>query len=187
MADLKKVIVQWDGLAGLPGISVFYVGSATTGFLAPIRTFFNAMATTMPSPLTWTFPAAGDMIDEATGTLTGGWTDTAAAQVTCSGSGSYANGVGAFVRWGTGQIVNGRKVVGKTFLVPISSANYDAQGNIGSGGLGSMQGAATALVAASVLRIWHRPGSVSGGPGSSWPVNSGTVPDKVSWLQTRKH
>src|SRR6478752_4701630 len=129
MAAIRRIIVNWNGLAGLPGVSVFYSLDSVTGQLAALRTFFDSLKLAFPAPLQWSFPGSGDVLDSATGTLTGGWTDTTPSSVTATGSGQHASGVGMFVKWNTAAIVGGRRLKGRTFLCPLGSGQYESTGN----------------------------------------------------------
>jgi hypothetical protein len=134
----------------------------------------------------WDIPGSGDVVDETTGLITGAWTAGTAATITATGgTGAYAAGTGAFVRWQTNGIVAGRRVRGRTFLCPIITTGFDSNGTIASTQLGTLQTAATALAAAGKNQVWHRP-SPGGSDGSAHIVVAGTVPDKVTSLRTRR-
>jgi len=185
MADLRRVEVVWQGLAGGSGLSVFYTPFGVDA-TADLQTFFGAIKSRFPTGQSWSCQGSGDVISDATGAIVGGWT----AGTTWSDSGSagavaYAAGVGAFVRWGTGTIVGGRRLKGRTFLTSIEAVNYDGQGTIVAACLTNFNTAAGVLAATGKLMIWHRP-SPGGSDGSSGAVTSGSVPDKVTWLQTRR-
>lgn len=187
MAEIVRVRVEWNGLAGLPGISTFYVGT-TDADISELVTFYNAIKALFPSGLSWTIPANGDVIEATTGELTGTHIFTGAGTVSgTGGSAAYAAGVGLRVRWLTGAVVNGRRVVGTTFLTHWLSSNYDQQGSIDDTDRATVQTAASAFVAAgSPWGIWHRPTTLGGSDGSFHAMNGALVPDRVSWLRTRK-
>lgn len=186
MASLRRVPVVWTGLTGLPGLSVFYCASADD-VTTNLGTFFNAIKGSFVSPLSWSIPASGDEIDEATGTLTGSWTGGTAASIGASGSGAYPAGTGGMIRWTTGQIVNGRKFQGRTFLTGIMSSQYDTDGTILAASLTTWQSAASALVAPGKLRLWHRPSSPGAADGTSRAVVAGVAVDKVTSLRSRRN
>lgn len=186
MADIVRVRVEWNGLTGLPGISTFYVGT-TDADISELVAFFNAIKGLFPSGLTWTVPNTGDVLDVATGELTGTHIFTGAGSVSGTvAAGAHAAGVGCRVRWLTGAVVGGRRMIGTTFLTHLVSTNYDSSGTITTAALGTIQTAATTFATAgSPWQIWHRP--VSGSGGSGHAISSATVPDKVGWLSTRKN
>lgn len=182
---LNRCVVQWNGLQGLPGISVFYLRSAVTD-VSDLVAFFNGVKGLFPNALTWTVPAQGDQIDEATGALVGGWAGTGGAQVQASGgvNASFAAGVGARVEWTSDTIVGRRRARGRTFLTSLTNGQYDPQGTILSTALSTIQTAATALVASDDTVIWHRP--VGGSGGSLVDITGSLVPDTVTSLRTRR-
>lgn len=183
--SIHRVEVVWNGLSGMPGLSVFY-GSNGSLLVADLNTFFNAIKAHFPSGLTWQTPAAGDIIDEVTGTLEGEWSGGAASSISGTGGGGagYAAGCGAYVIWGTATIAAGRRLKGRTFLCPIIGSDYDAQGTILSTAQTNFQTAANALVTAGNLKIWHRP--KGGGGGGTGAVTSAVVPDQVTSLKSRR-
>ena len=177
---------MWQGLTGLPGVSVIHSLDSVSGALAAIRAFFLASQSVFPSGLSFSFPNSGDVFDSATGALTGGWSDTAVADVPASGAVAYAAGVGCFVKWNTGAIVGGRRLRGKTFLAPLGNDRFDGQGTIVAGSVTTMQNAANTLVATGVMNVWHRPSSPGASDGALHVVTSATVPDKVTALRSRR-
>jgi len=185
MATINKIEVPWTGLPGMPGVSVFYCTGAAdpTGGLV---TFFNAIKSLFPNGLSWSILNSGDTIDDTTGTLNGGWTGSGGAVVaSTAGTPAYASGVGAYVNWQTGAIVNGRRLKGRTFLTSISAAYYNTNGTISSTFLTTVDAAATALVAGGIMRTWHRP-PPGGSSGSSSVWTSATVPQQVTSLRSRR-
>lgn len=190
MAVIRKIPVLWQGFPGAPGFSVFYAPDSTDA-VASIKTFFTTCRTEIPTGVSLTIPFAGDSISDTTGELGGSWTSPNGGVVTCVGSGAYAAGTGAFVRWLTGGIVNGRRVKGHTFLCPLIAADYDTVGSLSSTALSTLSGAAAVLGAANTLVVWARPftGTVSDPvprAGSSHAVIAGTVPDQVTSLRSRR-
>lgn len=189
MADLSRVRVAWSGSAVVgPGVSTFYTTGDGASLQAALRTFFTAIQTAFPNLKgDWTFPSGGEIIDSATGELTGAWTGGTPATIPWASSNAvWASGVGARVRWETGAFARGRRVRGSTFLVPLNISAYDADGTIVGVFVTQIQTAANALVAAvPELTVWSRP-TAAGGDGGTATVTSAIVPDKVSWLRSRR-
>lgn len=177
----------WTGTAITgDGLTTFYWDQAATGMSAAVATFFDSIKAYLAIGSTITVPDAGDLLDDATGELAGSWSDGTTTTVATTGAGGFAAGVGARVKWSTQGVVNGRRVRGSTFLVPLSSAQYQSDGTILDATKSVLQTAANTMLAApsSPLLIWHRP--VGGSGGSSYEATSGEVPDKVSWLRSRR-
>jgi hypothetical protein len=170
----------------MPGYSLFYATGASdpTGDLV---TFFNAIKTQFPSPLTWTIPPGGDTLDDATGAINGVWSGAGAGIVSATVGSPWAAGTGAWAAWRTGTIVGRRRLIGRTFLCPLLVNAYDSTGTIGSANLAVLSPAVSALATAGKLVIWHRPTVASPSSGSSSLIISGTVPDQVTSLRSRRY
>lgn len=198
MADLRRLRVVWSGFPVVgDGVTTFYTRSTDpTGFPGAVRSFFSSVAGLAFPALTITVPNTGDVISDVDGSLQGVWTDgTAPAPVTGTNTGDFAKGVGAQVRWHTDGVVGGRRVVGSTFLVPLAGGIFDADGTLDTTYVTSVKTAADALIASqTTLAIWSRPqparegahGTLPARPGSSNFVLASSVPDRVSWLRSRR-
>jgi hypothetical protein len=191
MADIERIEVTWTGNVTGDGISVFYAQSGTTTAPAALKAFFTTLAGWMPTGMAWDIPSTGDVIDDATGTLTGVWAHAGGGSVSSSGgTQNRAQGVGMRVKWYTGGIVHGRRVQGSTFIVPLMTSAYESDGTITSAVTGNASTAANTLISATDTVIWSRP--FAGSPtnparaGSSHTVIAATIPDKVSWLRSRR-
>lgn len=185
MSTLNRYKVVWDGVAGLPGVSVFYsLGSGPAG--ADLKAFFEAIKALFPSGLTWQIPVAGDTIDSTTGQLNGSFTDAGGGTVTSTGSGIWASGTGAYVTWLTNTVYNGRKFVGRTFLCPIFGSAYQSDGTIVNAYVTTIQTAADALVTAGTPVIYKRPVPFGASNGTFAGITGALVPDKVTSLRTRR-
>jgi len=182
---LHRVPVAWTTGPGGTGVSVFYTnfGSDATVELAA---FFNAIKAFFPTSVSWNIPSSGDVVDEVSGLITGAWIGGTAASVSGTTGTAYAAGTGAYVRWQTSGIVNGRRVKGRTFLCPLVGSSYQTDGTIVDGNVATIQTAANNLVLAGKLRIWHRPTSAGANNGSAFTVTAGTVPDRVTSLRSRR-
>lgn len=199
MATLERAVVTWTGFNGGPGYSVMY---ATPGgsVLQQWRNLLAGVAFLFPTGTQIAFPPAGDTIDSVTGALTGTWTYGPISSVTGTGSGSYAAGVGGCVEWRTAGIVDGRRVRGRTFLVPFSGNIYDAGGSLQDANVTAMNGYLVEFLDAvdEHLVVWNRPRKASPGvqwerppvtarPGSHHVVTSALIKDRVSTLRTRRY
>lgn len=183
---LNRLRVTWNGLGGLPGLTTFYLRSAETD-VSDIKTFFTSIKDNFPSALSWDIPNGGDVIDETTGALTGGWTGTNGGTVVATGGGgAFASGVGARIVWSTGTVVHGRRVRGGTFLVPLLAACYSTNGDLAATQRGSLQSAATALAATDLTVVWHRPAK-GASDGLLVDITGASVPSRVTTLRSRRY
>lgn len=182
-----RLRAEWSGstVTG-PGLSTFYALDTSPGFPAAVHNFLAAFASLMPAGTSIRVPNNGDVIDPATGALTGAWSDgSAPALVNGVAGGNYARGVGMQVRWTTSGIVAGRRVQGSTFIVPLASIVYDTDGTISGVNVTAATTAATAYVtAAPYAVIWSRPTDARAG--STNLITGGFGPDRVSWLRSRR-
>lgn len=192
MANIKRIRVVWSGSAVTGnGVSTHYCSTSDTGLAAGLKAFYTAMAGIFTTSLSWTVPVTGDLVDDVTGHLAGSWTETAGTGGTVAGTnaGQWAQGVGARIKWITGGIHAGRRVVGSTFMVPLIINAYEGSGEITSAYLSSMSSAASGLITAvPSLRILSAPTVYHGTPidGTSSTVLAALVPDEVSWLRGRR-
>lgn len=182
---LRKVPVAWTTGIGGTGVSVFY-SLESVDVTAELGTFFNAIKSLFPGPVTWQVPNSGDTIENATGLITGGWSGGTAATIIGGGGATYVAGTGAFVRWQTSQIRDGRRMRGRTFLCPLTTGSFDSSGTLTDGNVTQMQTAATALAGSGKLIIWGRPRGPGASDGQAGLVTAGQVPDKVTSIRSRR-
>lgn len=195
MAALNRVRVAWSNWPGAPGVSTFYLDSGTTN-LAPLKTFFDVVRTLTPNALTTDVPNTGDVIDTGTGHITGNWTGsgggTSVSGVTASG---YSGASGALIRWNTGAILNGRRLIGRTYLVPLAGLTQATDGSLQTTTQASLVAAGQALITAyaGALRVYGPPrdaGTLSpSDPGKAaidGAVTSCQVPDIAAVMRSRR-
>ena len=185
MADIDQLVVRWDGFTGAPGYSVFYAlpGHSVRGM---IFNFFDSIKVNVPTGVHWTVPLSGNTFDDATGELTGVWTETTAATgIDASGGAPNVGNAGACFTWRTNTILDGKKVRGRTFIVPLSTANYASNGTLDDAVLAAFRTKGQALVddADGNLVVWHRPKAGAGG--GHGPITLCTVTDRAAILRSR--
>lgn len=184
-----RYVPVWSGFSGAPGFTVLNFGREVLPPGAPliaarVAAFFTAIANRIPDNATITFP--GEMTVHADdGTLIGALAFVAPAPVNCVGLGSYAAPVGARVTWETGSIVAGRRIRGRTFLVPLVSSTFDTDGSLTSANLTLIQNAANAFLTGLAtdgedLAVWSQTTSTVS------PVTSAVVPDQATVLRSRR-
>lgn len=190
---LHRIRSTWSGLPGGSGVSTLYqVAAPSDADLTAIRTFWATCAGQLASDATIQVQNSGDIIDETTGALTGVWgPQTAVSSVVGTGGANYAAPSGGLVEWRTAGIVHGRRVRGRTFLVPVGSGVYDSDGTLLSTAVTAFQNAATALVVAlTSMRVWSRPfrgsPSIPARSGSAHAVTSAIAKDKAVVLRSRR-
>lgn len=189
MTAMHRISVAWQNWPGAPGVSqLFMTGGIVQANVDAVRSFFNAMVGVLPSGLTIQVPSIGDDLDDATGKIVGAWNvATTPPVVTGTATGAYPGNAGAVIHWQTALVKNGRRVRGRTFIVPLSSATaYESNGSLSSTTITTLQTAANGLVTALTPNfcVWHRPTGFSGGEFAS--IASAKVPDLAVSLRSRR-
>lgn len=196
MASIMRVTALWGGFSGAPGYSNFYFESALLGTplansaVANVRSFFQIAAELIPTGVSVTVDAAVAEIDEATGVQGDEFVaSTPPAPVLGSAPGERSAPSGACINWRTGTFVNGRRLRGRTFIVPCSVAVYEGDGTIKPGYLTILRNAAADLQSEDLgfeggLVTWHRP--VNGAGGQAGRVTGYTVNDRAAVLTSRR-
>ena len=191
--QLFRVPVAWKG-PSVVGLAVnvlhFDASNQTEPPCAAITQAYNVLSQVIPTGCSIVVPNSGDTIEDTTGALTGGWTSGGGGTVAGAAPAAAAAGVGGCIGWQTGGIVQGtkgpRRLRGRTFIVPLSSQVYEADGTILAASLDVLNTFATNLQAAGPLAVWHRPTKVAPASGTSYGVLSHRVRDKVAFLSSRR-
>lgn len=190
---IYRVTAEWSGFPGAPGYSNFHFSEFTGGIDAEqvrgrVEAFFEPLKTVLASAVTITIPPTVEILDEDTGMLTGWMDGGEEIRINTTGTaGDYAGPSGAVINWITGTVRNGRRVRGRTFLVPIRSGAYDSDGTLTSDALTSIREAGDEFVTQdfnSGFGVWSRPSNGSGGIFA--PVTGYRVPDMVAVLRSRR-
>jgi len=184
---MQRVRVHWTGFTGGPGVNTLFYNDAPADPAPDLFTFFNAIKALIPTSVTITIDNSGDLIDEATGAISGAWSGTSASTVTGTTSALYAGPTGAVVDLKTSTVVGRRRLQGRMFLVPLTTDCYQADGTLATSQLGTLRAAATALqgsTSGADLVVWHRP--TPGHAGSKAAVTSAFVPDLAAVLRSRR-
>lgn len=184
---------NWEGPVGGPGVTVWHGRTSVSGqdqaaseaLAGKMHAFFDAIKALIPTGYTISFPGEAIELNTTTGALEDVYTFTAPADVVCSGSGDWAAPSGARVEWRTGAIVSGRRLRGRTFIVPIAAGAYDSEGTIDSGTVTLLQGAADDALDDSLfsdvdLSVWSRTHGIQA------DITSASIPDEVTVLRSRR-
>ena len=130
---MYRVQFQWNGFTGAPGFTnMFYDDSTGTAQQAAdiTRTFLvgclTAAPASLPSGCSLVGPTSVDTVEPGTGTLVFTTPVTQPAQINGTAAGNFASSTGACVTWLTAGIVNGHRVRGRTFLVPLAATAFTA-------------------------------------------------------------
>jgi hypothetical protein len=185
MASLERVRTTLTGFIGAPGVATMHCHDAAT-FRASLGTFWLGVRDFMPDSVILTVESSGDVFESTTGELTGSWSDGTDAILPGTETGVYAAPAGAVVNWQTSTVLGGKRLRGKTFLVPLAADHYETDGSILTGSLTTLRGHAATLVTATAsnFTVWKRP--VAPGSGGFGDVTGSTMPDMVAILRSRR-
>lgn len=181
----------WNGWSGAPGYTSIYVqGSdpvAVNDVAHAFDTFLQGVKGLFPPNISATGPATYRIINETNGNLVG---ESAllvpVPNMTGTGGAGMAAPAGLSIEWLTSVPATSRLVKGRTYLVPISSAVYQADGTLVEVNRTDTQTKAQAFVdtAGGLFVIWRRP--VDGAGGSVAEVEAARVNDRVAILRSRR-
>jgi len=186
---LNRVVVTWSGAPVVGGgVNVLYfAGDVGPPDPAGIVTAYENLLPALPPTIDITVPGSGDVIEDTNGVLDSVWAAAGGDTITgTSVTTTVAGGAGGCVGWQTGGIIAGRRLRGRTFIVPIVTSEYDTDGTLGPGTVGALNAFATDLMASGPLAVWHRPTTPGGTDGNSYGVVSARVRDKVAILRSRR-
>lgn len=198
MPNLARISCAWQNWPGAPGVSQFYADPTNLqATVNALKTFWDSFATALPTNLTVQVPSSGDFIDDADGKINGAWSvPSQPAPTTATGAGSYAGNAGMVVHWLTIAVVNGRRIRGRTFIVPLVAGAYDTGGSLTPLIVSASKLAADKLITdtAGALKVWHRPVYAKPKttpptivkPGSAATVTSSRIPDLAVSLRSRR-
>lgn len=190
---ILKTTTVWTGFTGSPGYTNFYFAGAAdaddaTAAVNKTMAFWVAVAQALPSALTLRCNPDVEVIDETTGKMQDVVT-VGTNHVQAGGlAGSFAGGAGACFAWQTAGIVDGRRVRGRTFLVPLSGSMYQTDGTLTDIALTRLGDGGTVMAnpTGAQLVVWSRPRPDEGIAGSAHDVLSFRVRDKVAVLRSRR-
>lgn len=195
---LQRYRVALSNWPGQPGVATHYLSTSVNDYTA-IRTFWLAIINWFPQGMTATFPSTTDFINETDGKLISSSAVTPGAPAVSSATSAGYSGVsGALIRWNTGAVVNGNKVVGRTYLVPAERNRYQNDGTIVEADRTTLAAAATTLLAAygDGVKVWARPyagrpasegkPAIAARVGSFYTALSAFVPDTAVVLRSRR-
>nr|CRY96518.1 hypothetical protein [uncultured prokaryote] len=191
--DIARVTAVWTGFNGAPGYSNFFfaVGGGVVSDRQQVADrvagAFNSARTALASSVEINIQSEVAILSSETGVIQSFDAITPPAPVSGNGPGAYSGPTGACVNWRTSDVRNGRRIRGRTFLVPLSGSAYDTTGTLATSTLTSVRAFADAITGTdfdSEFGVWARPINGSGGVFAS--VDSYSVPDKAAVLRSRR-
>lgn len=191
--------VNWSGTTGGPGVSVFSAraGTATNVetftqyFADSVRKFFTGFSSSIPNEVTLSFPAevqafntSSSSNDPAGGQLEAVYPVTPPASITGGSTTGYAHASGVRIDWLTEAIVNGRRLRGRTYIVPVQASVFGTDGRVTAASVTAYQNAANTLISdlnlQGSLAVWSRTHGILA------DVQSAKVPTLGAVLRSRR-
>lgn len=192
--SVYRVKCRWTGFTGAPGYTILHFDAPTEPTEAGAEAvadaahgFIQDCASNMPTAVKLTIETAVEVIDQTTNQLETIFTVPSGVQLAGTLAGGFSSATGACITWETGEVKNGRRVRGRTFLVPLGGSCYDTDGTLTSATLTDLQNAASGLSAGGfTFGVLSRPSGPGASDGSFHTVSSGRVNDKTAILTSRR-
>lgn len=197
MTNLLRQRTILSGFQGGPGVATMYFLDVATA-IESVSRFWGALSAVLPNTVHITPERSGDTIEDTTGALTGSWLGGVVSAATGQNPGAYSAPSGAVVDWRSGTVLDGKRVRGRTFIVPLAAGGYQDDGTLSPGTIGTIQAAATQFIVeqSNSFVVWHRPykGRAALGTRPARPAHLGghalvtasSVPDKAAVLRSRR-
>jgi hypothetical protein len=197
---MLKVKVRWSGFIGSPGWSNFYFNGPDDSFTTAadadiaadrVEAFFTAIKLKFPSGVSFAVQPDVEVVSESTGDLLNVHNAGARAPITSTATSAAYSGVsGACITWRTAGVRNGRRVRGRTFLVPLVNGIYQSDGTIDNTHVNDFVTQATTLALPGTsnlsMGVWARPTAPGASDGDWHAITSVTVPDMAAVLRSRR-
>jgi hypothetical protein len=203
MSVIARVKLRWSGFIGGPGYTILHFRdfgwdtaadvdtTAAQGAVDRVDTFAEGVKTYLPYAVQLAVEPEVEVLEDTTGELleVRGTTPDAAHVSPASSSAVFAGPVGLVISWKTGLVRNGRRVHGRTFLVPLNGNVFASDGTLTSGVRTDFLTAAAALAnpaGTPDLGVWARPSAPAATDGEWGVVTSWNVPDMAAVLRSRR-
>lgn len=193
--------MRWAGFTGAPGYSIFHFRDFASGAPvqadadqahAKVESFIDAIRPVIPNPVLLSVMPDVEIIEETTAVLQDLKTviPNAPRAGSATAGTNWAAAVGANITWRTGGIRNGRRVKGRTFLVPLAFTAFHTDGTLNDATHTTLNAAATTLRSATGspdLGVWARPSAIGASDGAWFAATGHSIPDISTVLRSRRN
>lgn len=198
MSGDLRVVINWTGFNGGPGFTnLFWRTNNDTeaeqthanDVVAKVDAWITAISNHLPSTVTVKVDPTVAMINATDGKQIAFFSVTPPAAHPGGDSGPYSAVSGACFNWYTQGVRNGRRIRGRTFIVPLGGSKYDSVGTLASTTVTAFQNATNTMLAlngTTEMTVWSRPSGVGATDGDTWPISAFTLPDKAAFLSSRR-
>lgn len=195
--------MRWTGFPGAPGYSNFFFSTdggfwdggiigdnaqaAAEDAALSVNTAFGRITNLLPAGVTISREAEAPVIDSATGETVGLIDLPGTPAREGAGTGGYSGPSGAVVNWRTTDYRFGRRIRGRTFLVPLDGSAYEDDGTLTDDALSDLRGFGNDIIdvgGGTEFGVWSRPRNGSGGVFAT--VTGSNVPDLAAVLRSRR-
>lgn len=191
--DMLRITARWAGFNGAPGYSNFFFagGGGLIGdqdqVANRVRGAFAMVVGNLPTGVSVSIEQEAAIIDSDTGQVQEYRPVDALQPVTGTGTGGYSAASGGVINWRTSDLRFGRRIRGRTFIVPMSGSSYEQNGTLTTSAIESLRAFGNQLVTwdfDSEFGVWSRPRGGTGGVFAT--AESFSVPDMAAVLRSRR-
>lgn len=199
MPEILRVKINWTGFIGAPGytnlyfsefVSEGYTQAIADGAVSKASTFATQLRDYLPAAVTVGVDPTVEIVQSDTGDLVGFFSTTPAAAGPGALTGTYSAASGACISWGTNGVRNGRRVRGRTFIVPLGGTAYENNGTLAPAAVSALTSYANALknntTAPGDFGVWSRPSTPTANDGVWFAAETVSVKDKAAVLRSRR-
>ena len=202
MASIARAKIRWTGFIGAPGYTVMHfkdfglddpadwTNVEADGIGDKVDAWLDGIRRVCAGPVRLKMDSDVEIIDEANGQLqtvvSAGARPEHANPVQ---GGAYSAPTGSVITWRTGGVRNGRRIRGRTFIVPCYNAAFDVDGSLTTAARDQLEGSSAALISATGipdLGVYARPTGPAATDGVWHVVTSFSVPDMAAVLRSRR-
>lgn len=201
--DILRITARWSGFTGAPGYSSFHFNTdggfwdggllgdaaqqAADGAAARVTEAFSDLSSLLPQGVRIDIESEAQILDSDTGEIIGFAEVPPGATSGGSGGGGWSAASGAVVNWRTNDYRFGRRIRGRTFLVPLNGSSYEGDGTLSNTARLAIANFGSEMVegeGSAGFGVWSRPRNGVGGVFAS--VVSYNNPDMAAVLRSRR-
>lgn len=198
MVNIARIRVALTNFPGAPGVATFYALDGPAA-MTPMQAMWDGLKASLPYNMNIKVQSYGDIINPVNGDLVDGWNGDDQDMLTGADAANYPGPAGAIISWVTDTIVDGHRLKGRTYLVPLGGGSYQGDGSINATNVATLSGFAFEMIQAGEGNFvtWHRPRLAKAADGSrpaveardgSYGVIVGAgVVDKTVVLRSRRN
>lgn len=201
MSILARMIVTSEGYNGAPGYNILHTSQGTlaypldkqewaNGFGVGLSNGFQDVQAYLVDEVTFSIGPTVQFIESDTGELVDEVTANFSNPViTGTGSGMALDRSACVnVALRTNDFINGRRLIGRSFIGPISNNGFTSAGQIDSGVVATFSGMFDGLTSGLGARlcVWHRPTSPTAADGAYGDVVTVVARSVPGTLRSRK-